>query len=361
MLPIFRNLSRRRRHGAMPVIGLQQIPPAIPPAIPQAIPQLTHEQLYDTWDQITREFRRLGRRNPRLIEQHSARVNALNSKISNTQAHIHMWREFLQPSWASIRRIPLGAEEIRNAKKKIEELEQQSSSAEAERNRLLAEITRLDTELKTAATRMREFISQNRRLVSRVQAAIKARVRGRRALIEASRPTAAAASESRRRLSSDEYRQLLEGLPGNEILEMQRLRERLAKVASDEMPAPAAAPAESRGQLEGLSEDEILELQSLRERLAEVPSNEMPAPERPAPAPPASRATRKSSLLGIFRSRPAAAATPANRTTRKNILGLFKPRPAAAATRKNILGRATRKSLLGIFGSRPAAPTRSSC
>jgi len=53
--------------------------------------------------------------------------------------------------------------------------------------------------------------------------------------------------ESRGRLSNDEYRQLLEGLPEDEILEMQSLRERLNKLTSEqapERPAPVEAPVE---------------------------------------------------------------------------------------------------------------------
>ena len=59
-------------------------------------------------------------------------------------------------------------------------------------------------------------------------------------------------SESRGRLSNDEYRQLLEGLPEEEILDMLRLRERLAEVTSDKMPAQErpqpAQPTQERPQ-----------------------------------------------------------------------------------------------------------------
>ena len=52
--------------------------------------------------------------------------------------------------------------------------------------------------------------------------------------------------ESSGRLSNAEYRQLLEGLPEDEILEMQSLRERLNKLTSDEIPpsAPERPPVE---------------------------------------------------------------------------------------------------------------------
>ena len=93
----------------------------------------------------------------------------------------------------------------------------------------------------------------------------------------------APAPESRAKLSPAEYRQLLEGLPEDEILEMERLRERLAKLTSDEMPAQErpqpAQPTQERPQ-------------PAPERPApvEAPVERPPAPveapvERPAPRP----------------------------------------------------------------------------